>query len=143
MICPNCGREIPDESLFCGECGADLNQFAQAQQFQQPQEPIVEPTVEMKNEPVKNDPNGSNTMSLISLILGIVGVILLFFVPVLAVALSIAAIILGLMGRKIGARSMGTAGLVLGIIVVAIVAAILIFFVATMIFGVSMMAISA
>jgi len=139
MICPNCGKEIPDESLFCGECGADLNQINQ----QPIQEPVSEPVAEQQTQTVKNEPNGSNTMSLLSLIFGIFGVICIFFNSIIATGLGIAAIILGLMGRKIGARSMGTAGMVLGIIIVAIIALILIFTILAMVFGISMLALSA
>ena len=25
MFCPNCGKELPDGSKFCGFCGADIS----------------------------------------------------------------------------------------------------------------------
>ena len=98
MICPNCGKEIPDESLFCGECGAEVKNVPQKSE-----EVKVEETPEVKQAEVKQSEE-NNTMSIISLIIAIVGLILIFFKPYLTGIAGIISIILGAMGRKQGWR---------------------------------------
>ncbi len=37
MFCPNCGKEIPDNAVFCGNCGAKIEK-------KQPEAPVVKET---------------------------------------------------------------------------------------------------
>ena len=54
MYCPNCGKEIPDESKFCPECGYTITQKAE----------------ELKKDvPVKKK---FNLLLLISMIIGVI-----------------------------------------------------------------------
>lgn len=42
MFCKNCGRELPDESLFCGYCGAQLEEKNEPAGFsEEPQEKSI------------------------------------------------------------------------------------------------------
>lgn len=40
MFCPNCGKEIPDESKFCGSCGADLSDVTSEPVTSEKQTPV-------------------------------------------------------------------------------------------------------
>ena len=57
MYCPNCGKEIPNDSKFCGSCGAQVRPVAQPQyqqpQYQQPQQQYAQPQ-QTKKEKKKN-----------------------------------------------------------------------------------------
>lgn len=67
-------------------------------------------------------PAAGSGMSITALILGIVAVALAFIplVPILPVGLGIAAIVLGILGRKRQGRGMATAGLWLGVAAIVI-----------------------
>lgn len=43
MFCPNCGTNLPDNSTFCSNCGAQINNPAPQQQYQPPQQPYQPP----------------------------------------------------------------------------------------------------
>lgn len=60
-------------------------------------------------------------LSITSLVLGIIALITICFAPYISIICAIAAIILGVIGRKKGGKGMGTAGLVLGIIALVLV----------------------
>ena len=130
MICPNCGKEIPDGSFFCGECGSEVKNVAEEVKAEESvveakkeETPVVaEPVKEEANEPegtVETEkPEENNTLSIIA----IVGLALIFVKGYLTGVAGIVAIIMGALGRKQGARSIGTAGMIIGIIDVVVVA---------------------
>lgn len=60
--------------------------------------------------------NKSNGMAVASLVLGIIGLVCLFFLPVLTIILSIVGLVLAIMGKKKNPSGVATAGLVLNII---------------------------
>ena len=90
MICPNCGKEIPDGSFFCGECGSEVKNVAEEVKAEESvveakkeETPVVaEPVKEEANEPegtVETEkPEENNTLSIIALIIAIVGLALIF-----------------------------------------------------------------
>ena len=80
----------------------------------------------IKNIYLEHELEENNTMSIISLIIAIVGLILIFFKPYLTGIAGIISIILGAMGRKQGAKSIGTAGMIIGIVDTALVVLMLI-----------------
>ena len=45
MLCPNCGKEIMDQSIFCNFCGKRLEAPAE--------EPVEEPVADAVEEPVE------------------------------------------------------------------------------------------
>ena len=59
---------------------------------------------------------GNSTKSVVSLVLGIVGIVLALFIPIAGLVLGIVATVLASGDRKIERNGMNTAGLVLGII---------------------------
>ena len=67
MICPNCGKEIPDGSFFCGECGSEVKNVAEEVKAEESvveakkeETPVVaEPVKEEANEPEGTDANPS------------------------------------------------------------------------------------
>ncbi len=134
MICPNCGKEIPDGSFFCGECGSEVKNVAEEVKAEESvveakkeETPVVaEPVKEEANEPegtVETEkPEENNTLSIIALIIAIVGLALIFVKGYLTGVAGIVAIIMGALGRKQGARSIGTASMIIGIIDVVVVA---------------------
>ena len=87
---------------------------------------VAEPVKEEANEPegtVETEkPEENNTLSIIALIIAIVGLALIFVKGYLTGVAGIVAIIMGALGRKQGARSIGTAGMIIGIIDVVVVA---------------------
>ena len=51
MFCKNCGKELPDESVFCGYCGAHLEESGNPTGFVQEQAAkIREKTVNISKE---------------------------------------------------------------------------------------------
>lgn len=107
MRCIKCGAEMPDNSKFCPNCGeiVDVN---------------IENIGETRNinyENAKNEPNG---LSVTSLILGIASFVCIIINIYLALLCSILAIVFGAIGRKKGAKGIGTAGMVTGIVATGI-----------------------
>lgn len=107
MRCIKCGAEMPDNSKFCPNCGeiVDVN---------------IENIGDTRNinyANVKNEPNG---LSVTSLILGIASFVCIIINIYLALLCSILAIVFGAIGRKKGAKGIGTAGMVTGIVATGI-----------------------
>ena len=107
MRCIKCGAEMPDNSKFCPNCGeiVDVN---------------IENIGDTRNinyENAKNEPNG---LSVTSLILGIASFVCIIINIYLALLCSILAIVFGAIGRKKGAKGIGTAGMVTGIVATGI-----------------------
>ena len=76
MICPNCGKEIADNTAFCKECGASL-QAAAPTQPAVPVPPPVQPVPQMPyGAPVQAPVQQKNTL--------VIAIIMLLFIGFLA-----------------------------------------------------------
>ena len=51
MNCPNCGKQIPDNTVFCGNCGVKI-ETQSAQVRQTVQQPVTEATLPAKYRPL-------------------------------------------------------------------------------------------
>ena len=51
MNCPNCGKQIPDNTVFCGNCGVKI-ETQSAQTRQTVQQPVTEATLPAKYRPL-------------------------------------------------------------------------------------------
>jgi|GEM_PF-6320938 len=56
MICPNCGKQITEGDIFCGKCGARIEEPSQEPAVGKPDEPAQEPTRELPQEPLRELP---------------------------------------------------------------------------------------
>lgn len=104
MKCVKCGSEMPDNYKFCANCGEALQE--------------KQTIVEIQSNEIKKEENG---FSITSLILGLSSIICFFINIILSVTCSILAIIFGIIGRKKGAKDLGTAGMIIGIIVTVLI----------------------
>lgn len=116
MYCPKCGTQLPDNSAICSNCGEKLSNLNMNQNdnFQN-----------INNNTNNQEQNG---LSITSLILSISFFVCIFFSGGLALICSVLAIIFGAIGRKKGAKGIGTAGMIIGIIGTVIL--VIIFFIA-------------
>lgn len=66
MICPNCGNELPDDSMFCSECGQKIENYAVTpdsnsqpvhQQYNQPVYNQAQYNQPVYNQPQYNQPD--------------------------------------------------------------------------------------
>lgn len=104
--CGNCGKEVPDGTKFCPNCGAQIG------------------PVEAPKQEVTTPINAKHGTALASMIIGIVGVASLFFI----VSIGILPLILGIIGlvlagnaKKAGnSEGIRTAGFVLSLIALII-----------------------
>lgn len=85
-FCPNCGKELKENAVFCAECGTAVNPAPQqayanqapAQQFQQPaqvQQPMYPQVEEEKKTLATCALAFAFLMPIVGLILGIIGVV--------------------------------------------------------------------
>ena len=140
-ICPKCGRELQDKSLFCVNCGQRMDvieplTFEPASnvptepvmpQEAQPEQPQTPPPVQMQTPPSvqqAEEPKKHSGLSIASLVLGIVGLVSCgtLMVP------EVLAIVFGLVGIKDKKHKTGMAiaGTILGVVsIVAFIALIM------------------
>src|SRR5665213_771868 len=134
MICSNCHQPTDDGAVFCGNCGQPLQAPAAAQ----PPSPIAQV---MNNQPppgnlqppklpavatgtsgtatslpayalAKPGQHSGETKALLSVILGVAGIVgALFFIP-MGLAFGIAGLVMGTMSHSSSKRGLSTAGLV-------------------------------
>ena len=144
MRCPNCGAEIEDGLNVCSNCGIGLETGNGAQvqnqninniagsQAKEPQ--ILEVNYQNNEESRAYSENIRNLqnqqedkgLSITSLILGIACFVCIAVNTFLALLCSILAIVFGAIGRKKGAKGLGTAGMILGIIGTVVIVIIII-----------------
>lgn len=121
-FCPQCGTTVQDDQTFCPNCGTRVEAL-EASADSGCHQPFTPPVS-----------NNGQSLSIASLVLGVLGVIGVFIPLVwyLAAICAILGIILGAKGRQMSitftgsASGLATAGLVLGIIGSAFAAPILI-----------------
>jgi len=125
MECEQCGRELSPGDAFCQQCGKATGQspLPPAGAQPTPQSPGVPP--QPTPPPMKSEPGPAKTSgwAIAALVMGILGFTCLFFVG------SVMAIIFGAVARheihksegRLTGNGLATAGLVLGIVVVALV----------------------
>ena len=140
MFCEFCGSPIPDGSSICPTCAAPVKGSvlpAQEPVSVQPIEAVpvqpVQPVQPVYQQPVYQQPayqaaqpiyqqsaGGSKALAIVSLILGICGLIFCW-IPVFGLLISVAGLILGILSRKNpNGRGMGITGFILSIIGCAI-----------------------
>lgn len=144
MKCPNCGAEIEDGLKICSNCGVELGTENQAQvqnqninnetdsQAKEPQ--VLEVNYQNNEESrayTENIKKMSNQqedkgLSITALVLGIASFVCIAVNTFLALLCSILAIVFGAIGRKKGAKGLGTAGMILGIIGTVVIVLIII-----------------
>jgi uncharacterized membrane protein YvbJ len=109
MYCPKCGEQNPDNSSFCGKCGAALTLTQTASVPQRPLETAR-----------------TSGLAIASLVLGIAGFLIN---PLSILAIIFGAIAMSQTGRNpnLKGRGMAVAGLVLGIVVAAFWIIIIVF----------------
>lgn len=142
MNCKNCGSPITSDSKFCTKCGAQIsenNQSSSNNMYQQPLNELKDnvmfnqnnyqntnPNINNQNAPNANLPN-KETLGTVSLILGIISLVLSYFLNILILPLAIIGLILGIVNKKKHGQKI--AGIILNsisifIIVVMIIIAI-------------------
>lgn len=87
MNCPNCGKEINDTAAFCPFCGQNV----ETDETKQGEEKLTNPSPENKGDGFKLTA---------SIVLAGISLLLLFIIPGLGIATSVAGIICGIVGRK-------------------------------------------
>lgn len=107
-ICPKCGTKIPDDASFCCNCGVKIV-FPAAPVYEAI--PVYEAQVQ----------KGGNAFSVTSLVCGILSLMsmalpLITVLRLLGVAMSIIAIVFGVIGKKRRRCGMAKAGFILGIV---------------------------
>lgn len=138
MFCTNCGKQLEPGAEYCTSCGAkvgnvpnEVNQnMASGEPVNTPQSDVVVMPTNVNNSMDTNTVNNADTTqpvkdvkSTISLIIGIVAIILSFFLNVLMLPLGIVGLILGLISKEKGGKKI--AGIVLNIISIIIPIAII------------------
>lgn len=103
MYCTKCGANNPDDGTYCHACGAPLT-------IPVPPPPPPAPLV----------PKRTSGLAVASLVLGIVGFVTVGLTSALAIIFGGIAISQTAKDRALEGRGMATAGLVLGIVVIAL-----------------------
>lgn len=137
MKCENCGSEIEENVKFCSNCGAEIKAEVKEDIKEEKQVPVVQTTVKQA-EIVQEEKTG---FSIASLILGIVAILCIFEHGALNFICGILAIIFGIIGRKQGAKGIGTTGMILGIaslVLLVIVIIFLMIFASAVFFGLAL-----
>lgn len=110
MNCPKCGTELPDNATICTNCGEELVK--------------TDEEVKINDGAVSEEQTG---FSITGFILSIASIVCIFVNSLVAMICSILAIVFGAIGRKKGAKGLGTAGMVIGIIVTVLI--VILFFI--------------
>ena len=98
MFCKNCGTEIPNNVAFCTRCGAPVQNQAQPQPQQPPQGGYYQPPQQQYYQPPMQQGNGKTPI--ISLVLGIVGIVFSLLIPIVGLIASVIGIVFGVKERK-------------------------------------------
>lgn len=114
MICNNCGKEVENGTKFCASCGTKVEEVVSTK---------VEKKEEVKVEPVKSSNQGSSALGIVSMVLGIISIILSWFLTVFILVIPIAGLILGICAK--GKKAFKITGIILN--AVSIVVAIIMF----------------
>ena len=88
MFCPNCGAQIPDDSAFCGSCGAKLGGAAQAPQ----QSAYRQPQAAQQAAPPNNKLSAGAILAIAAAAVVTLGVLLLVAAPMRVAILGAAAV---------------------------------------------------
>ena len=104
-VCPSCEAGNPEGANFCASCGSQLGRVIIATD-----QPILSQPI--RAEPLKTSAVQQNWKAVVSMILGIIGVIA-WLLPFLGFPITIAGLVLGIIGLKSQRPGMAIAGLVL------------------------------
>lgn len=140
MYCKNCGKNLNQGELFCGNCGAkvennvNLNQVVNQTNLDTNQTDtfVNENLQQMNNNNLNSDNNQLNynnskkkeILGTISLILGIVSFVLAFFLNILILPLAIIGLVLGIINKKKNGKKI--AGIILNVISIFIISVVII-----------------
>ena len=124
MFCAKCGNQLDDQAVICPRCGCPTGNFNNYnfQNHQTNNTANVNNTVNMNNTAPVQTPTRTNVFGIISLILGILSMIFIWFTGYFGFLLSAGGIALGIVGitRKNTSRGMAITGLVLSAVSIAI-----------------------
>ena len=129
MFCGNCGNQIPDDANVCPNCGtpvAGAAPQANSQPVVQPA-PQADPYVQqapyaqpMPQAPMSHNSNMATialVCGIVSIVLAVLGGILFGVIPaVIAIALDVVAVVLGVNENKLSPEKKGNGALICGII---------------------------
>lgn len=159
MKCEKCGKQLEENSKFCSNCGEPVKNetketIIEAQKVnneeikQESKQKIENTIVKVENSENQNNVKQAQIvkeekqgLSIASLILGIVAILCVFEHGILNLMAGILAIIFGAIGRKQGAKGMGTTGMILGIaslVILVIVVIFIMIFASALIFGLAL-----
>lgn len=112
ITCPNCKKEIPDNTKFCPECGTTLiaNSNDSANQTQSPQKP--------HNNSEQNSPRRSGAFGIVGFVLSLLAIGFCWSQLVLAIIFSVTGIVFSAigLGKRRKLYGLAIAGLVLSIL---------------------------
>ena len=112
MFCKNCGTEIPNNVAFCTRCGAPVQNQAQPQPQQPPQGGYYQPPQQQYYQPPVQQGNGKTPI--ISLVLGIVGIVFSLLIPIIGLIASVIGIVFGVKERKTTGKASGLTCSIIG-----------------------------
>lgn len=82
-VCPNCSNQLPDDAVFCGNCGAQFAQqgyaqqgYAQQQYYQQPAYQAPVPAYDHTAEFTQEDISDNKVISMLVYLMGWIGIVI-------------------------------------------------------------------
>lgn len=118
MYCPNCGKEIPDNSRFCPECGKEIEKPNKGTEVSA--EIVEHPYTDYETHKNANNSNGNSNNADSHKGLAIAGLVLAIIVPIVGLILSIVSLSYYLKNNKdCSEYKMSVAGVIIGAVLSA------------------------